>query len=294
MLTVETRTHGSYWHPPAHFNAFSWHSKKGCQHPYQQKLYIFLSHDSSFLADSGSSSNLYGQYNYTTVRSPCNQFFHHATRYFLIFLRDNPLLYHLIRNRAAFKKLSLSLVGCTVTKFTLSSVIQARRIAGSCDGCLQEGERLRGKRDDDQERRKAYFHLIFTPPSTSTQLWSTCGDDGTRPASGKHAKHCVTVKWQIQTIKPKHALSLNKITWRLWMANPLKPDQRKSEFWSGLWLCVYMQKEWIRVAIYMTTACNPVREYSPSCLKQLCLLLLAWKTAQMNVREWPSYLYKLQ
>lgn len=57
-------------------------------------------------------------------------------------------------------------------------------MAARCDGCLQEGVRLEGKKDGDRERRGAYFHLILPPPSTSAQLWSTCGEDGTGPAGG--------------------------------------------------------------------------------------------------------------
>lgn len=41
-------------------------------------------------------------------------------------------------------------------------------------------------------------------------------------------------KLQNQTVKVRHVLYLNTITWRLWTDNPLKPDQRKSKFWSGL------------------------------------------------------------
>lgn len=102
-------------------------------------------------------------------------------------------------------------------------------MAGRCDGCLQEGVRLKGKKDGDRERREAYFHLIFPPPSTSAQLCSTCGEDGTGPAGGNMLNIALRSNYKT-TITLRHALYLNTITWRLRMDNPLKPDQRKSEF----------------------------------------------------------------
>lgn len=72
------------------------------------------------------------------------------------------------------------------------------------------------------------------------------------------------VKLPNQTVKVSHVLYLNTITWRLWTDNPLKPDQR----------CVYVQKELIRAAVYMTTACNPIKEYSTSIHREICLFLV--------------------
>lgn len=52
------------------------------------------------------------------------------------------------------------------------------------------------------------------------------------------------VKLQNQTIKVRHVLYLNTITWRLRTDNPLKPDQRKSEFWSGLQNVFTRKRSW--------------------------------------------------
>lgn len=160
-----------------------------------------------------------------------------------------------------------------------SGIIQARGMAWRCDGCLQEGARPKGKNDGDRERRETYFHLISPQPRLNSAPldggWARMGQD-------QLAATC-QVKLQNQTIKLRHALSLNTITWRLRMDNPLKPDQRK--VWILKWAaeCVYMQKELIRAAVYMSTACNPVRVYSASFHEEFCLFLLAWKTAQINV-----------
>lgn len=127
------------------------------------------------------------------------------------------------------------------------------------------------------------FQLAFLSVIlSSTLFYLRRGRDGTGPAGGDALN--IALKLQNQTIRLRHALFLNTITWRLWMDNPLKPDQRKSEFWSGLQCVFTCKKELIWVAVYMTTACNPVRKYSASCHKDLGLSPSAWKTVNVNVR----------
>lgn len=100
----------------------------------------------------------------------------------------------------ALKTLSLSLVSCTAAKF-MSSVIQAKRMAGRRDGCLQEGVRLKGKKRGDGERSEARFHLIFPPFPTSAQLRSTCGEDGTRPAGGNTLNAALRSNYKTRLLK---------------------------------------------------------------------------------------------
>lgn len=167
-----------------------------------------------------------------------------------VWFRMKPLIfslqYNLIRNRAAFKKLSLRLLSCTVTKFTLSSVIQASGKAGRCDGCLREGEGLKGKKDGDNRERRvrgkftSHLYSYLNLSLTLDYLWR--GWD--RASWRQHAKHCVTVKLQNQSFKLRHALSLNMITWSLWMDNPLMLDQRMPEFWSGLQYVFTRKRSW--------------------------------------------------
>lgn len=160
-------------------------------------------------------------------------------------------------------------MSCTDTRFTLSSVIQARRMAGRCDGCLQEGVRLRGKKDGDgerEERREAYFHLPSTSTSSSTlvRLWRGRGGTSWR----QRAKHYIMVKLQNQTIKVRHALSLNTITWRLRMDNPLKPHQRKSEFWSGPQYVFTCKRSWYGRLFTWLQHVIQLENNSASCHKQ--------------------------
>lgn len=113
----------------------------------------------------------------------------------------------------------------THTKFILASVIQAERTTGRRDGCLQERVCRVGEREVQKGRENDRFppppplnlgHLVVVRMGQK-QLAATC-----------------QVKLQTQTIKVWHVLSWKMITWPLWMDNPLKADQRKSKFWSGL------------------------------------------------------------
>lgn len=131
--------------------------------------------------------------------------------------------------------------------------------------------RRRGTRMGRQERAPPTTISPSLHLTTSAQLCSTCGwgRDGTswgvlERGGGQHAKLNSPQQQQkkTHTIKLRHVLSLNTITWPLRVDNPLKPDQRKSEFWSGLQNVFTCRKESIRAAVYMTAACNPVRECS--------------------------------
>lgn len=136
-------------------------------------------------------------------------------------------------------------------------------------------------------RRELFFPSHPISPSlhltTSVQLCSTCGwgQDGTswgvlERGGGQHAKlNSPHQQKKPHTIKLRHVLSLNTITWPLRVDNPLKSDQRKSEFWSGLQNVFACRKESIRAAVYMTAACNPVRECSAP-------LLAAWREKKLK------------
>ncbi len=201
--------------------------------------------------------------------------------FFSDFLYGNALYYHLIRHRDAFKKLSPSLV--SYTKFTLSSVIQAKEDGWKMwrmSAGRSETER-KGRQWSGEGRGTLPSHRPSSLNLASTLFYLWWGWD--RTSWQQHAKRCV--KLQNQTIKLRHALSLNTITWRLQMDNPLKPDQRK--VWILKWaaVCVYMQKELIWVAVYMTAACNPVREYSASCHKELMCVSVIMKNSRDEYEE---------
>lgn len=122
----------------------------------------------------------------------------------------------------------------THSKFILASVIQAERVAGRRDGCLQE------RRETERERRGAETQAKWHISTASSILLSTLLNSdlvAARMGRDQLAATC-QVKLQNQTIKLWHVLSWKMITWPLSMDNPLKADQRKSKFWSGL-QCVF-------------------------------------------------------
>lgn len=99
------------------------------------------------------------------------------------------------------------------------------------------------------------------------------------------------VKLKNQTIKLRHVLSSNTITWRLRMDNPLKPDQRKSEFWSGL-QCVRVftcRRSWYRQLFTWLQHVIQLENTLHLFMKELCCLL-AWKTAECTVMQTYNYI----
>lgn len=90
------------------------------------------------------------------------------------------------------------------------------------------------------------------------------------------------VKLRNQTIKLRHVLSLNTITWRLRMDNPLKPDQRKSEFWSGLQCVRVYRRSWYRQLFTWLQHVIQLENTLHLFMKELCRLF-AWKTAECTV-----------
>lgn len=101
--------------------------------------------------------------------------------------------------------------------------------------------RRRGTVMGRQERAFFSFppHLALPPPdnlgSTLLHLWLRTGRDQLRGVGEGRRATCQvklppTTKKKPHTIKLRHVLSLNTITWPLRVDNPLKPDQRKSEF----------------------------------------------------------------
>lgn len=130
----------------------------------------------------------------------------------------------------------------THTKFILASVIQAERTAGRCDGCLQE----RVWRESERGAQKGRENDIF-PPLLPSSSQPRLNSDLVVVRMGQHQLEATCqVKLQNQTIKLWHVLSWKMITWPLWMDNPLKADQRRSTFWSGLQRVFTCRQSWCR------------------------------------------------
>lgn len=135
------------------------------------------------------------------------------------------------------------------------------------------------RRRSREERDTLPSHLISPPPlnlgSTLFHLWRGWDRTSWRQHAKLNSKTTLLDRGMLYPWIRLHGDCEWIILWSL----------IKEKVWILKWAaeCVYMQKELIQAAVYMTTACNPVRGYSASFHEEFCLFVLPWKTAQMNV-----------